>query len=114
MLDEPALLDRVGQRADELLLLAADQRLRALSQLELAERLLELRRAPARAGVCAPGGDHRPDELEREPDRARLERREPRRPPERVAEQLLLDPDLVAVERRVDRVAPAAEVDEVE
>ncbi len=37
-----------------------------------------------------------------------------RRAPERVAEELLLDVDLVVLEGRVDRVAPAAEVDEVE
>src|SRR5438105_13556867 len=59
-------------------------------------------------------GDHRPDELQREPDRARLERRQTRRPPERVAEELLVDVDLVAVQLGVDRVATAAEVDEVE
>src|SRR5438477_10169045 len=60
------------------------------------------------------GGDHRPDELEREPDRARLERRQSRRPPERVAEELLVHVHLVAVQLRVDGVAAAAEVDEVE
>ena len=60
------------------------------------------------------GGDHRADELEREADRAGLERRQARRRAERVAEQLLVDMHLVAVELRVDRVAAAAEVDEVE
>ena len=60
------------------------------------------------------GGDHRPDELEREADRARLERRQPRRPAERVAEELLVDVHLVALQLGVDRVAAAAEVDEVE
>ena len=60
------------------------------------------------------GGDHRADELEREPDRARLERRQPRRRAERVAEELLVDVHVVAVQLGVDRVAAAAEVDEVE
>ena len=60
------------------------------------------------------GRDHRPDELEREPDRARLERRQPRRPPERVAEELLVDVHLVAAQLGVDGVAAAAEVDEVQ
>ena len=44
-----------------------------------AERLLELRADAVERRVRA-GRDHRADELEREPDRARLERRQPRRP----------------------------------
>src|SRR5207237_2020807 len=60
------------------------------------------------------GGDQRPHELEREADRARLERRKPRRGAERVTEELLVDVHLVAVQLRVDGVAAAAEVDEVE
>ena len=60
------------------------------------------------------GGDHRADELEREPDRARLERRQTRRRAEGVAEELLVDVDLVAAQLGVDGVAAAAEVDEVQ
>ena len=60
------------------------------------------------------GGDQRADELEREADRTRLERRQPRRGAEWVAPELLVDVHLVAVQLGVDRVAAAAEVDEVE
>ena len=84
-----------------------------LREVERAERLLELRADAVERRVGA-GGDHRPDELERQPDRPRLERRQPRRPAERVAEELLVDVHRVAAQLRVDRVAAAAEVDEVE
>ena len=84
-----------------------------LREVERAERLLELRAHAVERRVRA-GGDHRPDELEREPDRARLERRQPRRAAERVAEELLVDVHLVALQLGVDGVAAAAEVDEVE
>ncbi len=97
---------------DEILFLAGVRR-GCLRQLELAERLLELRADAVERRVRA-GRDHRPDELEREPDRARLERRQPRRAAERVAEELLVDVHLVAAQLGVDRVAAAAEVDEVE
>ena len=80
---------------------------------ELAERLFELSPHALERRLRL-GGDHGADELQREANRARLERRQPRRAPERVAEELLVHADVVAVERRVDRVAPAAEVDEVE
>ncbi len=60
------------------------------------------------------GRDHRPDVLEREPDRPGLERRQPRRCTERVAPQLLVDVDRALSQLRVDRVTAAAEVDEVE
>ena len=63
-----------------------------------AERLLELVAHAVERRVRV-GGDHRPDELECQPDRARLERRQPRRATERVAEELLVDVHLVAVER---------------
>ena len=66
------------------------------------------------SGVRESAAIDRPDELEREPDRTRLERREPRREAEDVAVQLLVDAHHVVVELGVDRVAPAAEVDEVE
>ena len=82
-------------------------------ELEDAEGLLELRAHAVERRVRA-GGDHRPDELEREPDRARLERRQPRRAAERVAEELLVDVHLVAVQLGVDGVAAAAEVHEVQ
>src|SRR6185503_14594862 len=56
----------------------------------------------------------RADVLDREPDRARLEWRELRRTAEHVAVQLLLDADDVAVVLRVHRIAPSAEVHEVQ
>src|SRR5207247_10413599 len=56
----------------------------------------------------------RADELEREPDGAALERRQPRRRAERVPEELLVDVHLIALQLCVDRVAAATEVDEVE
>ena len=58
--------------------------------------------------------DHGPDELECEANGTRLERRQPRRRAEGVSEQLLVDVHMVAAQLRVDRVAPAPEVDEVE
>ena len=60
------------------------------------------------------GGDHRPYELQREPDRARLEGCQARRRAERVAEQLLVHVDVVTSQLGVDRVAATAEVHEVE
>src|SRR5207244_7366438 len=103
-LDEVVVVDRVRERRDQLLLLGRDLRLGRLRQLELAERLLEL--APhARDGAVRLGGDAGPDEVERQADRARLERREARRRPERLAVELLVDVDDVAAELRVDRVA---------
>ena len=80
---------------------------------ELAERLLELLADAVERRVRL-RRDHRPDVLEREPDRARLERRQPRRRAECLAVQLLVDVHLVALQLRVDRVAAAAEVDEVQ
>src|SRR6266540_2705293 len=77
-LDEPALTDALAERADELFLGARGPRLGRLGKVELAERLLELATDPVERRVRV-GGDHRPDELEREPDRARLERRQARR-----------------------------------
>src|SRR5207248_7521895 len=88
-------------------------RLWRLRELEAAECLLELL-ADARERRVRVGGDHRPDVLEREPDRARLERREPRRGAERVAPQLLVDVDRAVAELGVHGVTAAAEVDEVE
>ena len=111
-LDEPVRVDRLRQLVDETFFLA-DVWGGCLRELERAERLLELRAHAVERRVRA-GRDHRPDELEREPDRARLERRQPRRPAERVAEQLLVDVHLVAVQLGVDGVAAAAEVDEVQ
>ena len=60
------------------------------------------------------GRDRRADVLDREPDRASLEGRELRRPPEDVSVELLVDAHDVAVVHRVHGVAAAAEVDEVE
>ena len=111
-LDEPVVVDRPRERVDEPLLLA-DVRRRGLREVERTERLLELRAHAVEWRVRA-GRDHRADELEREPDRARLERRQPRRPAERVAEELLVDVHLVALQLGIHRVAAAAEVDEVE
>ena len=90
-----------------------DVRLGRLGELELPERLLELL-ADARQRRVRVGGDHRPDVLEGEPDRARLERRQARRGAERVAPQLLVDVHRAVVQLGIDRVAAAAEVDEVE
>ncbi len=92
---------------------APDVRRGSLGQVERAEGLLELRADAVERRVRA-GRDHRADELERQPDRPRLERRQPRRAAERVAEELLVDVHLVAVQLGVDGVAAAAEVDEVE
>ena len=77
-LDDLVVGDRTRERGDEVLL-CAGLRSRRLRELEDAERLLELR-AHAVERRARARGDHRPDELEREPDRACLERREPRRP----------------------------------
>src|SRR5262245_61149169 len=88
-------------------------RLGGLREVELAECVFELL-AHARQRRVRLGRDHRADELEREPYRARLQRGQPRGVAERVAPDLLVNPDLVAVELGVDRVAPATEVDEVE
>ena len=101
-----------GQLADEILFLAG-MWLGCLGQLELSERVLQLRTDTVERGVRA-GGDHRADELECQPDRSRLERRQPRRAPERVAEELLVDVYLVAPKLGVDGVAAAAEIHQVE
>ena len=58
--------------------------------------------------------DHGANELESQPNGASLERRQPRGPPESVTEQLLLDVDRVALDRRIEGVAAASEVDEVQ
>ena len=112
-LDQAPFAQAAAERADEVLLGPLHVRLGRLRELELAEGLLELgaHAVERRARV---GGDHRADELERQPDRARLERRQARRRAEGVAEQLLVHADRVAVELGVDGVAAAAEVDEVE
>ena len=102
-----------GERRDQVLLGRRPAAPGSAARSNCAERLLELRADAVERRVRA-GGDHRPDELEREPDRARLERRQPRRAAERVAEELLVDVHLVAVQLGVDGVAAAAEVDEVE
>src|SRR6266540_3650784 len=112
-LDEPALTDALAERADELFLGARGPRLGRLGKVELAERLLELATDPVERRVRV-GGDHRPDELEREPDRARLERRQARRGAEGVAEDLLPDVDFAVLQLAIDGVAPSAEVDEVQ
>src|SRR6185312_11952284 len=112
-LDEAVLGARTRERRDEVLLGCDRLPLGPLVDVELAERLLELA-AHALQGSVRFGGDHGADELEGEPDRARLQRRQPRRAAERVAEELFLDIDLVTVERRVHGVTAAAEVHEVE
>ena len=88
-------------------------RLGVLRELELAEGLLELA-THLLERVVRLRGDHRADELERERDRARLERGQPRRRAERVAVELLVDSHDVTLQLGVDRVAAAAEVDERE
>src|SRR6185295_183488 len=112
-LDDALLADALTERRDQLLLRARRTRLRGLAEVELAEGLLELL-ADALERRVRVGGDHRPDELERQADRARLEGRQARGRAERVAEELLLHVHPVALELGVDRVAAAAEVDEVE
>src|SRR5918995_5821022 len=112
-LDQATGLNRVAEGTDEVFLRSRDVRLGRLGEFELAERLLQLA-ADTRERRVGVGGDHRPDELQREPDRARLERGQPRRGAERVAEELLVDVDVVAAQLRIDRVAATAEVDEVE
>ena len=91
----------------------AASRLGRLGEVELAECLLELAPDALERRVRV-GGDHRPDELERQSDRPRLERCQPRRRAERVAEELLVDVHLAVLELGVDGVAAAAEVDEVQ
>ena len=86
-LDEAALVTPARQHADQILLGALDHGLRILRHFELAERVLELLSHLVERAVRV-GGDHRADVLEREADRARLERRQARRHPERVAPEL--------------------------
>ena len=112
-LDELTGLDRVAQRRDQLLLGLVRLRRGRLLEIELAERLLELLAHAVERPVRL-GGDHRPDELEREPDRTCFQGRQSRRRAERVAEELLVDADLGAAQLRVDGVTAAAEIDEVE
>ena len=112
-LDETAVADSLGQGRDEVGLCFGDLRVRCLRELELAERLFELHAHPVERCVRV-GRDHRPDELECKHDRAGFERGQARCEAERVAVELLVDVDGVALERRVHRVAAAAEVDEVE
>src|SRR5262249_7102288 len=112
-LDEAALADALRQRCDEVRFRVDRARLRRLGELELAERLLELLADAVERRVRI-RGDHRADELQRQTDRARLERCQARGKSERVTVELLVDVDVVAVQRRIDRVTTAAEVDEVE
>ena len=77
-LDEPPLADRLRSASRRGLPPRRRRAARGLRELELAERLLELARTRVERRVRL-GRDHRADELEREPDRARLERRQPRR-----------------------------------
>ncbi len=77
-LDELVLRDRAGERGDEILLRSAVWGRRP-RQLEDAECLLELCTHPRERRVRS-RSDHRADELKREPDCARLERRQPRQP----------------------------------
>ena len=88
-------------------------RLRRLRELEHAERVLELL-AHLVEGRVRVGGDHRADVLECEPDRARLERRQPGREAERVAPELLVDVHGPVAQLGVHGVAAASEVDEVQ
>ena len=82
-------------------------------EVELAEGVLELLAHPLerRVRLCR---DHRADVFEREPDRAGLERGEPRRRTEGLAVELLVHVHFAVGQLGVDRVAAAAEVDEVE
>ena len=86
-----------------------------VGKVELPEGLLELPAHAVERRVRL-RRDRRADVVDRQADRPSLERGQLRRLPEDVAVQLLVDPDdaLVLVDLRVHRVAPAAEVDEVE
>ena len=77
-LDGAVLPDAFAERRHELLLGPRRTRLGRLAEVELAEGLLELL-ADALERRVRVGRDHRADELECEPDRARLERRQPGR-----------------------------------
>ncbi len=112
-LDESTLADAFGERRDQVGLRFDDLRIGCLRELELSERLLELAANAVERGVRV-GSDHRADEFQCQPDRARLERRQARGEPERVAVQLLVDVHAVALECGVDRVTAAPEVDEVQ
>jgi hypothetical protein len=112
-LDEAALADALGQRRDEVGFSVPRARPGRLCELELSERFLQLAAHAVKRRVRV-GGDHRADEFERQPDRARFQRCQARGMSERVTVELLVDMHLVALERRVDRVAASAEVDEVE
>src|SRR5204862_4735348 len=111
-LHEPTFLGRVAERANQLLL-GRPGASPGLGEVELSERLLELP-ADALEWRMRFGGDHRPDELEREPDCPCLEWREPRRAGVCISEQLFLDMHVPVLERGVHRVTAASEVDEVE
>ncbi len=113
-LDEAVLGDRVRERPDQLLLVVRGRRrLGGLVQLELPKGLLELLADAVEPRVSL-GRDHGADELEREPDGACLERRQSGGPPEGVAEELFLDVHRVTLDRRIEGVAAAPEVDEIE
>src|SRR6266542_2280716 len=112
-LDEAVLADRGGERLDECGFLAVEMRLARLGEVELAEGLHELLAHLVDRGVRV-RGDSGADEIQREVDRARLERRQPRRRAERVPVELLVDAYHAFVEFGVDRVAAAAEVDEIQ
>ncbi len=105
--------DPLGERCDEVGFRLAAARLWLLAELELAERLFELvaHAVERRVGVRR---DHRADEFECQADRPRLEWCQARRVSERVTVELLVNVDLVSLERRVDRVTTTAEVDEVQ
>src|SRR5207237_5480281 len=89
-LDEAPPADRLRERRHEILLGLLADGLRRLRELELPERVLELAPHLVERRVRV-GGDHRADVLEREPNRARLQRRQPRRRAERLAVQLPVD-----------------------
>ena len=95
-LDEQSPPDSLAECRDELFLVASRLRLRRLSELELAEGLLELAPYPLERRVRV-RGDHRADVFERQPDRPSLERRQARRRTERIAVHLLVDANLVAL-----------------
>src|SRR4029453_15319367 len=96
-LHEPPFADCARERRDELFLPAVRIGLGRLADVELSEGLLELaaHALERRVRLCR---DHRADEVERERDRARLERRQARRRAERVAVELPVDAHVVALE----------------
>ena len=114
-LDELAAAHGRRQHGQHVLVERRRLRRRGAAHVVAPERGLELRAHVVERGARV-GGHERADEVEREQERLRLERREPRGPAELVAVELLLDVDRAPLVDAlgIHGVAAAAEVDEVE